>query len=204
MLFYTSTAQSAQQASDSNLWTGHVAPVTQLPNLLPLLAHQRWQKRSGHSDTLTLAMLARRQEGLCRQIPMCRVAPAQSWHRFGLGRPARWLEQRQRASEVNPAQSSLCKATSLLPKHPDADLGGVDVRRRRCEEECKCEPAAISCSRKGPLAQAVVMAAPVISSPHPNCSLSPHLAASVDSYLGEHHVPGWLPSITAREQCQRG
>uniref|UniRef100_A0A674HGW7 5-hydroxytryptamine receptor 3A n=1 Tax=Taeniopygia guttata TaxID=59729 RepID=A0A674HGW7_TAEGU len=58
-LFCTSPAESVQQAVDSNLWIGHVAPVTQLPNLIPLLAHLRLQKRSRSSNTLTLPALRR-------------------------------------------------------------------------------------------------------------------------------------------------
>lgn len=137
------------------------------------------------------------------------VAPgellAQPWRRFGLGRPAWCLKQRQRAFEVNPAQSSLCKAISLLPEHPDADGGGMEVRKRRCKEEHKCEPAATSCSRKGHLAPAVVLAVPVfLSLTLIAASPSIPLPLLVHACLGEHHAPGWLPSITTREQCQMG
>lgn len=142
-------------------------------------------------------------------LGLCQVAPgellAQPWHRFGLGRPTWCLEQRQRASEVNPAQSSLCKTISLLPEHPDADMGGTDVRKRRCKEECKHEPAATSCSRKGHLAQAVVMAVPVFPSLTLSAASPPiSLPLLVHACLGEHHAPGWLPSITTCEQCQMG
>lgn len=111
---------------------------------MPLSRWQCWP--GGRKGCADRSPCVRAVPGLCSAAAGDLVA--QLWHRFGLGRPAQSLEQRQRASEVNPAQSSLCKAISLPPKHPAADLGGTDVRRRRYKEE----PAATSCSRKGHLA----------------------------------------------------